>query len=573
MMVKLKVSFGLFLFVASSLAAGEAIDMVRASSAGAKLDSDLIRGGGTNDTRVLQRLLDHAKSGKAVHLILDGPALVSGLDVYGNTVIECTAGGGLFLQDGSSRAILRNAHRSRGAIIDEHIEIRGCFFNGNRKHQPSADIRRPDLAEFPFSSNKEKDGTYISGLQFLGVNYLNIHDVTIWNYRAFGSLIANASYVDIRNVIVDNGGGPDANLAEYAATDGLHFKGPLRYVSIDSIKLRAGDDGIAFNANDYETDDITTRNDFGPYVGQGPIADVTVNNVIFMPGQFSGIRILSTNERIDRILINDVTGVTRFQWLTIGSWVNRRSFGNVGNVTIDNVSVEQQQTPQIPTDVVRDFVRFNGRIDTLSIHHLTARTSQNQRIFTIDSEVSTPGTTGDSHTDIGMMDVSANVIDPSFAAEIIDLGGGSHIRRLRLALNWQGSVPDEGRNPIALHGGSIDQLVWVGTPPSFIGAHAVPRDASSVDVAFNQELRGNTSGTGAKVLVNGRSVRIERATLQPGGMTVRYQLASSIRPNDSVAWAYDASVGDLQNLDGSYLLSVSEKKVQIDTFNTVGSQP
>jgi hypothetical protein len=89
--------------------------IVLASSAGAHLNADLQKGGGDDDTQVLQRLLDGAANGRPVQLVIDGAALVSGLNVYGNTTIECTAGGGLYLKDGSSRAILRNAHRSRGA--------------------------------------------------------------------------------------------------------------------------------------------------------------------------------------------------------------------------------------------------------------------------------------------------------------------------------------------------------------------------------------------------------------------------------------------------------------------------
>src|SRR5688572_10497837 len=63
----------------SAPAAGSTI--VHASEAGARLDSHLLKGGGTDDTRVLQGILDQAKQGKALHLILDGPALVSGLNV------------------------------------------------------------------------------------------------------------------------------------------------------------------------------------------------------------------------------------------------------------------------------------------------------------------------------------------------------------------------------------------------------------------------------------------------------------------------------------------------------------
>jgi hypothetical protein len=338
---------------------------IRASEAGAHLNSDLLQGGGADDTAIIQSLLDRAANGQRVHVIIDGPARVAGLDVHGNTLIECTPGGGFYLTDNSSRAIIRNAHRSRAAITDENIRIRGCFLNGNRRNQPSADITRPDIS-LDIASNKEADGTYISGLQFLGVSHLRIENTTLWNIRAFGALIANADHVDIRNVTIDHGGGPNADAMEYLVTDGLHFKGPLRHVRIQNIRLRVGDDGIAFNANDYETDDITVRNDFGPYVGQGPISDVTVDGVTFLPGSHSGFRIFSTSDRVDRIAIRNVSGIVRHYFMTIDLWMNRTSLGNVGRVDIDNVNVQQMAMPAL-----YPLISLDARIEQLRISNLT----------------------------------------------------------------------------------------------------------------------------------------------------------------------------------------------------------
>ena len=72
--------------------------IVKASEVGALLDSNLVTGGGHDDTPILQNVLDRAKSGNAVQLVIDGPALISGLNVYGHTTIECTAGAGLYLK-------------------------------------------------------------------------------------------------------------------------------------------------------------------------------------------------------------------------------------------------------------------------------------------------------------------------------------------------------------------------------------------------------------------------------------------------------------------------------------------
>ena len=64
------------------------ISIVYASSV-AKLDSNVHTGGGTDDTAALQAVLDRAKTEGGIHLIMDGAALVSHLEVYSNTTIEC----------------------------------------------------------------------------------------------------------------------------------------------------------------------------------------------------------------------------------------------------------------------------------------------------------------------------------------------------------------------------------------------------------------------------------------------------------------------------------------------------
>src|SRR5262245_19013724 len=83
---------------------------VLASAAGARLDSDLQVGGGTDDTAALQRVLDQARSGRPVHLVIDGAALITGLDVHGGTLIECLPGAGFYLKDNADRSMIRNVH-------------------------------------------------------------------------------------------------------------------------------------------------------------------------------------------------------------------------------------------------------------------------------------------------------------------------------------------------------------------------------------------------------------------------------------------------------------------------------
>jgi hypothetical protein len=559
---KMAAAFGALMMLAWHAPVYAAATGVRASGAGAHLDSDLMKGGGTDDTAVLQSLLDGATEGRPVHLVIDGPALVSGLNVHGNTTIECTAGGGLYLKDQSSRAIIRNAHRSRGGILDEHIEIRGCFLNGNRNHQPSADIGRPDLPGFTGTSNKERDGTFLSGLQFLGVNYLTIKDVTLWNVRAFGALIANASYVDIHNVIVDHGAGPGADVMEYLQTDGLHFKGPLQYVSIDSVKLRVGDDSIAFNANDFETNDITTRNDFGPYVGQGPIRDVTVTNVTLMQS-LHGIRVLSTNERIDRILISNVVGTVKDYLLNIGHWMNPGSFGNIGQITIDNINVDRPSAPPVGEQMAfrrenrvwygednegnTPLININGRIETLQIHHFATKVVNSWPILRIGPDAA-----------VGTMDIDLSAYDPSLLAHILQLDEGGRVERLNLSLKWQGAVTDQGKNPLIALGGTVGQLDWIATPPLYVGANLI--HGNKIAVTFSQDIRAVDYQSGVRLKVNGKPVGILRTERRPGRAdVVSYVVRDTVRDGDTVTWAYDAALGTIQNLSGIPMHSVSEK--------------
>ena len=76
----------------------------------APLDSDVIHGGGTDDTAALQQVLDLAKDrSQGIHLIMAGAALVRGLKVYSNTTIECrSAACWFYLADRSDCPVIQN---------------------------------------------------------------------------------------------------------------------------------------------------------------------------------------------------------------------------------------------------------------------------------------------------------------------------------------------------------------------------------------------------------------------------------------------------------------------------------
>ena len=544
-----------------------------ASRAGAVLNSNLLRGGGADDTRILQRVLDGAANDRPVHLMINGPALVSGLDVYGNTTIECSEGGGLYLKDGSDRAVLRNAHRSRGVAIDEHITVRGCFLNGNRNRQLH---REPEDGR-----NQETDGTFLTGLQFLGVNYLTVENMILWNMRSFGVWIANAQYVDIKNVQVDNGSPQDVEklgIAEqaklamtYLQTDGVHFNGPIRYLSINGLKLRTGDDALAFNANDMGREDMTVSNDMGPYVGQGPITDVSVTNVALLNAAL-GIRLLSLNQRVDRILIDNVTGTTRGRMAVLGHFVTPTPTGNFGSVMFNNVSVDAIKMPSVeetvkvllPTADMEKLKRehaedwdgvlfaLNSPIESLSLQHIMTNIVDGRPIIWVG---------GNSRIVRMSVDLSAN--DPGLQAVPLKLERGGRIEWLSFSLDWKGDALDSGKNPILYNGGVVNQLHWVNTPPTYVKAKLTLSDPSAVTVTFSESVKAADFRKGVAINVNGSSVHVLEAVRQPSGDAVRYRIGTAVAPEDSATWAYDASVGTIQNWDGDNMLSVAAKRIRM----------
>ena len=102
----------------------------------ATLDSNVFTGGGTDMTEALQAALDQAVDGDGVHLVVDGAALIHGLKVHSNTVIECTGRDcGFYMADFSNRPMLTNSDWSYQEILNCNITILGGTYNHNCTHQ------------------------------------------------------------------------------------------------------------------------------------------------------------------------------------------------------------------------------------------------------------------------------------------------------------------------------------------------------------------------------------------------------------------------------------------------------
>ncbi|NLH99659.1 MAG: hypothetical protein GX446_09235 [Chthonomonadales bacterium] len=332
--------------------------VVYASRCGAKLDSDVHHGGGTDDTLALQSVLDEAPRLGSLRLVMDGAALVRGLDVHSNTTIEClNPACGFFLAAGSDRSILRNAHPRKAQILDRNITLLGGTYNHNCLHQ----------------KHHLDDNTWVVTLAFHGVECLTMRDVTIRNQRTFAMLLTNWRRITMENIYIDL---PDK--IPFGNQDGIHIQGPGQFLTMRNIQGCSWDDFIAINADDVnaaldEHGNLSWNDALGPDASYGSVSDVLIDGVILNDAA-QGIRLLTRGSRLDRIVISNVIGTYRSFGFYISPWLAQdpaqkvKQGGNFGHIIFDTVDL-RHTAPNY--DCTPPFLfHLDGRIDSLTIRNL-----------------------------------------------------------------------------------------------------------------------------------------------------------------------------------------------------------
>ena len=292
-------------------------NIIFASRFGAALDSDVINGGGTDDTKALQAALDTAARAGHLRLVLDGAALISApLRIYSNTTILCPDRGcGVFLRAGSDCCMLRNAHWRVDGIEDENIELIGGTWN----HNAAGQIH--DHGEGDEARGEDPLTSWVIGFKFYGVRGLTARDLTIMNQRTFTVLMANWERVTMENVHID--------LRQYMSAqnqDGLHFFGPGRHLTLRNISGRSGDDFIALAPDEVDL--------------KSSITDVSIDGVTLMDAD-QGIRLLCRGDgTLDRVAIRHVSGTFRGFGFYINPWFESDTGGHYGHILMEDVDLE-----------------------------------------------------------------------------------------------------------------------------------------------------------------------------------------------------------------------------------------
>ena len=328
--------------------------IIIASEAGAKLDSDVTKGGGTDDTALIQGILDRAPKLGSLKLVVDGAILVKGLKIHSNTTIEClTSDCGFFLADHSDQPIIINADPSRTERKNHNIAFVGGTYNGNSANQTHITLE----TKLPPGRN------WTHAFALYGVEQVTLRDVTIKDMCTFAVHFSNWRRVTCENVFIHLSQTP------VPLQCGIQFQGPGQFLSMRNIHGNAGDDIIALNADGYNSDwdkkgEFSLNNFLGPNVGFGPITDVDIEGV-FIDGGHNGIRIHSRVSRVDRVSIRNVQGTfTKYGFFMGPAW---RPGGNLGNITFENIDLRPLEPDFGPLPFV---FQIQGNIEQLTLRNI-----------------------------------------------------------------------------------------------------------------------------------------------------------------------------------------------------------
>lgn len=326
------------------------------ASSVAKLDSDVYTGGGTDDTAALQAVLDEARDGTTgIWLVMDGAALVSGLDLYSNTTIECLSRDcGFFQLADSNRSIVSNKDWDFGERKTRNISLLGGTYNQDCKHQ-AHHVQCPE-------GTREHDNFpgehWIFTLEFYGVEYLTVRDLVIRNFRTFSTTIGNFRNVLIENVWLDL---PDKMYAQNQ--DGFHFWGPGQFLTVKNVGGDVGDDFMNIGPDEHD--------------GVSSITDVLVDGVMLDHAD-QAIRLLSHRHgTLDRVTIRNVTGTYRSFGFYVNCWFPGKTYGDFRNIFIENVDLREDP----PVYDYRESFLFSigGNVECLTMKNIRHHNPRDSR--------------------------------------------------------------------------------------------------------------------------------------------------------------------------------------------------
>lgn len=306
--------FNLLNFSGGGGGGGGSPRVVYASSIAA-LDSNVLTGGGTDDTVALQAAL----TGGNVCLVMDGAALISNkLLIESNTVIYCLDQScGFFLKALTNEPLFENLNYNiTNTVTDKNIAFIGGIYNGNVANQSPGYPGAPILAS---------SGRYATGIELGAVRNVLIRDVEMRDIIQMNIHFSAVETLRAYNVKCNMENASLRGMA-YGFNSGIHLNGPFSDIVIRDFWARVSDDTIALNCDDDQT--LYTM------WSHGNGSDVLVDGVTMVDCR-AGIRLLTSVSQLDRVTVRDVKGDSYSNGIQINHWTNTDGPGHFGTIAID----------------------------------------------------------------------------------------------------------------------------------------------------------------------------------------------------------------------------------------------
>lgn len=257
-----------FSVFAAAIPASTSTRVIYASQVGAKLNSSVWNGGGTDDSAALQYGLDLSTNYGGYEFVVDGPALIStNLVVRSNTKLRFLSGAGLFMKDHANCWTVGNQQNTNYSTTN--IIIEGGIINCNGNAQ----------AEYITNGFRLNGAPGVHGMWFAGVDNLRIRDVMLISAKCYSFLIN-----DSRNIIMEDCAtyytNNVAGTNSLYGNDGIHLYGNLANFRANGFWAHGNQDDIVAMMTD-ETDFTLPFNDPRWTTNSGTMTNMVFENFFF----------------------------------------------------------------------------------------------------------------------------------------------------------------------------------------------------------------------------------------------------------------------------------------------------
>lgn len=316
----------------------------------------VVPGSSASGTTDASSIINAAIAGGNVDLEVDGGyALSTSLVLSSNTTIHCTSPQfGFIMQTAANTPVLINAHtnaptttNSTGGYLvsnigDTDIMVRGCTLNANSTQAVTGS--NPFGVNHSVTPGGSPTAKYVGGVEFYAVNGLVLDHDECYDSGSWCIFGSNDENVYVTNNYLHQ----PIPMVHEKATAGYQFDGPDQFIFANGNRINAGDDSIAYNADDGQIPGSGDANAtyIKSFVKWGNITDVQDSNETFdcqstdsTNCDFFGVRLLSTNDLIDRINFKNIQGGLCGNTATLIAAYPGVGPGNLGTISFDGWKV------------------------------------------------------------------------------------------------------------------------------------------------------------------------------------------------------------------------------------------